>query len=241
MPSNEENQILEFWNQAHALSVAPLRFGPPEAIAAYKSAMGKKLDIADDPTEGLPKDADLLDVVAALGRTLKPLANMYVDANRVHQDLRDHVLMRIANGVVWAVGYATPRRHTDAPVRIPPDVWSGKVDWDKGEVSGNGLHFVAVRVALPPKTPIDLISLPSESPKLGRPSLKNEILEAYLALEKGGIVDYSKPMVRLYQPIRDWLCVKYPNRAGTFGDLSDEAVRRIISSRFKSLRETKKQ
>ena len=73
-----------------------------------------------------------------------------------------------------------------------------------------------------------------KSTKLGRPSVKAEIEEAYKELNAEKKIDFAKSMKSQFNLIRIWLCRKYPDREGQFSILADETIRKEFSPLFKA-------
>lgn len=108
----------------------------------------------------------------------------------LERKLESQFLTELREGKLWAFGYSAPRKPTDAPCRLPIDLFEGKIDWVKSAIKGNGLEFTAVRVVASPAP--GLVSAPRETqaPQLevapaapGRPSRRGEIVAAWQALE----------------------------------------------------------
>jgi hypothetical protein len=159
-------------------------------------------------------------------------------------------------GSLKAVGYCLPRGVTDGPVFIPPDVWFGHVEWGKNEVHGAGLSFVTVRICderwfsvddgvdedgeadLDASLPADPFPVKFELPadcglnlpemrKVGRPSARDVVLQAYASIEK----DYSKPLSAHISAIQQ----KAMSILNTKSDknLKEDAIRTAIGKKFR--------
>lgn len=153
------------------------------------------------------------------------------------------IVARFRAGELLALGYATPRHANDPAVPIPTEIWGGKIDWDEGTVSSEGLSFVAVKIPKPDAVAAVLLTekIIAEPPRpVGRPSFKVEIHRAYDVLKIEGRIDFSRPMHTHYQLIRDWLAAHYTDRSQQFLDLGRETIRKELGPRFKADKATKK-
>ena len=228
----DENQCLELWNKGLSLGAASYRFAHPQLKAEYDERRNAKMPKLATP-EPIP-DARWWEMVGAMFEAYQPIAEARGEIAKADQRLKDYLMQLIGNGQVLAFGYALPRAPEDFPVRVPLDVWSGKIDWYASTVKGNGLEFVAVRVL-----PIRFVQefapqklLPPEEKKSGRPSIQQEIFEAYESLKGQGAINFDASMKSHYPLIRDFLCKAYPDKAGQFQYLADETIRRVITDDF---------
>lgn len=166
------------------------------------------------------------------------------EVDRALKQLQSIVRHWLLRGALVAYGYEKPRRIADLPQVIPTDVWKGTIDWTASGVRGAGIDALEVRVLHP--TWIDALrqrtvaqfaatSLAKPNSK-GRPSLKQEIIECYRELERGGHIDLNAPMKRCYPAIRRALAAKFENRSGQIEELSDETIRARISPLFRDAR-----
>ncbi|MCC3305847.1 hypothetical protein [Sneathiella sp. HT1-7] len=131
----------------------------------------------------------------------------------------------LISGKIQTIGFRAPRQPESSPKLLPPDTWEDWVDWHEGTVSANGITFVGVRIAPP-----DMLPSSQESEKsIGRPSRQNQINEAFHALYKEGLLDFSGPMKSNYPAIRQWVLANYPdNEIGERG-LGDKTMANIVN------------
>ncbi len=198
------------------------------------------------PEPHLPNDANWLDAGFDLMTALAPLGEALSQKGQAIQALRDNLIRLLSLERLKAYGYVVPRDPDDAPRSIPPDVWSGEIDWKLSGVTGQGLSFVSVRV-ISSKLADEIRTrhvtkfLPELKRRQGRPSKKAVIVEAFDALVDGGMLDPSKPMTVAANQVRRWLAERYPHDAARMGSLHDETIRRAIASKFKTLKKSTKQ
>ncbi len=100
-----------------------------------------------------------------------------------------------------------------------------------------GYRYVQINraelVAEVPQSPVDEVSQPDdEAPKakVGRPSHRKEIQEAYQELVKINEIDFDGPKTATYEPIRQK--VRRVLRDKVTGGLGDEAIRVVIAPLF---------
>lgn len=105
-----------------------------------------------------------------------PFSVEYVE----HDYLMHKVLIRnIKREKIIAIGYSIPRTPSDKPKQIPVDLWDCNVNWENSELSGNGLHFLSVRLLCLKNPPNTKNSEVKSSALKGRPSVKRDIIHAY--------------------------------------------------------------
>ena len=131
----------------------------------------------------------------------------------------------VTSGRIQTIGFRSPRQPESTPKFIPPDTWEGWVDWQQGTVSANGMTFVGVRIA-----PRDMLSNSQETERnIGRPSKKDQLVEAFHALRKDGLVDFSGPMNVNYPVVRRWVQMNYPGMKNEEQGLGDKTMARVIN------------
>ena len=155
-----------------------------------------------------------------------------------------HVLSLLQVGVIQGVGYRMPRETEGQAQLVPMDLWHAKVDWHQDRVSGHGLAFTGVRVVPPLGT--DLIeTLPLteaasaapgdiETARPGRPSRRNEIINAYRQATETGEVSPQWALNRQVSAIMRHLRQNTPDEQWSDVGLSEDTVRRTIKVLNKS-------
>ncbi len=235
-----------YWKRGIPLNRAIFHFGTSEWNAKYELLRQKK----EAAFEESLKAAETLHVENNIGKIAKGLLSVFSPPTKANKEFSEHIeilkkdiIRNILNGTLIALGYSLPQNPSSPPHIIPDDVW-GKVNWDASEIQGQGLHFVSVRLARrniagmdlehEPRQPknVPLIS-PPVAGRLGRPSLKGDIQEAYEYLQSQNLVDLAKPMAAYYVPIREYLAKAYPDKAGQYKKMADETIRLVISSLHK--------
>lgn len=221
----------EAWDRGTPLGDAFEAYGNPANWETYKRVRKFGIQII---AEAIP--AMFGNDEAAENKFLKENA----ESSKLHNLLEGQVKAKLLSGDLIAVGFAVPRKPADLPNFVPRDVWQNfhQVDWIHDKLKGSGLEFLSVKLV--PKI------LASRDPdrtsrRMGRPSVKREVFEAFQAMLEIGEVDVSASMSSHYPRIRTWLCEKYPEHEARFSTLTDEAIRRVISPEFRSLKAAKNQ
>jgi hypothetical protein len=121
--------------------------------------------------------------------------------------LGEQLFAKLESGELIAIGYAVPRKPTDAPMRVPSDLFEAMTFWPvNDEISGGGLKFVAVRIA-------DNLGRQSPRREPGRPNVRKKVRRACdaLGLDKHTIASSPKK-IDLFDSVRRKLEQLYPNQ-----------------------------
>lgn len=243
--------ILFFWKSGVSLEQAILHFATPEGKAKYNALYQKKdtefhqnLNTLSTP----PDKKHGTEIWQNIGKMLTALSTGGgIEFTGHIESLKKEVIRYVRDGWLIALGYPMPRQAADPPQIIPDDVWVGKIDWQKSEIKGNGLHFVSVRISIyrtskgcvlehAPQQPETIQLIAAPTPRIGRPSYKRVIKEAYDYLKSQNLIDHEHPMTACYPLIRDYLAKAYPARAGQYLDMANEAIRPVISPLYKEFK-----
>lgn len=131
----------------------------------------------------------------------------------------------VMSGKIKTIGFRAPRQPESNPKFLLTDTWEDWIDWQQGTVAANGMTFVAVRIAPP-----DMQFNSKETERnIGRPSRKNQIIEAFHALQKDGMIDFSGPMKSNYPIIRQWVLTTYPDNEFGERGLGDKVMANIVN------------
>jgi hypothetical protein len=229
--------IYELWQQGLNLEAGAYQFTDPNLRAEYFRV--KETEVEEVEPQHIDEDAPWFEQLSAEFANLRPEAEKYVELDKIKRKMKDLFVSLLRREKALAYGYTVPRQAEDFPQLIPSDVWTGKIDWSKAAVKGNGLEFVAVRV-LPSPARDELMEGKKETfitppiKPVGRPTVSPNVLEAYESLKADGLIDFKAAQVRVHDQIRQWLAKQYPDRAGQFSNLAKETIRKEISDLFKS-------
>lgn len=227
------------YDQGVLLSAAPARFSKPGVWEAFLAAEKREMERLKEPSTQMAEDTANLPQSWRIPLTLlSDMAELNGDKRKLLFTAERQVISRLIQGSLIAFGYSVPRSPSDDPRHIPTDVWRGKIDWKNSSVTGNGLHFFAVRVFeygtdfSHPNLIKDIRALPRDETPLGRPSEREPVLEVFELLAEQGLIDFSAPKVRACKPIRHALVKKFPTEARRYSVLGDDTIRRHISEAF---------
>ncbi len=154
---------------------------------------------------------------------------------------RDAFFDQVFSRELIGYGYAVPRRPEDVPTRIPDDVWEGKIDWSKSAVNGSGLSFVSVRLVdseydhtVPDAMPDEeSMPTPPESSKVGRPTKKQLILEAFDYGVANKLIDCSKSNKAIYNQVFQLIRAHWPAEFEGGKGLGDTPMRKHLAEKIK--------
>jgi hypothetical protein len=241
---NEKNS--EIWQQGLGAYQAAFHFAHTSLLDAYNAANEKKPTFDPATVEPPSPNASVIEIITKGLEAYKPYSDYQTEIGEATRRIKNYLLQLIAGGHLKAYGYVIPRNPHDKPVLVPRDVWSGKIDWSKSSVIGNGLEFAAVRIVSTSfenqvLEQTNQRQLPKPNAPRGRPSVKIEIQRAYEALRDSGEIDFSKPMSACFNDIRLRMVADNPDYSGQYLDLVDETIRRTISDLFKADRVSNKQ
>ncbi len=238
------NQIcLEIWESGYDLLTYLVAGGDPDLASNYRKACSKMLASMEDKAD-LSK---VLETAASLNQADIDYLEHKHCIVRYHPDGQwpddNPIFDLLEAGALIGFGFIHPRRPQDYPQPIPSDVWNRFADAWQSSVGGNGIEFVAVRVASMSRYTELLASsgLARSEKQVGRPSVAEKVREAFEALCAAKIIDGSGALSKTYQPIRDWLSQNYPENALQFSKLAGETIRRVITDDFKVMDKNNKQ
>lgn len=241
MENIPQQQLLNSWKKGKALYASLFEFTDVQIRAEYR-AHEIKLFNKSTSSEDVSKLLTISSGFAELSKTLQLSSALNTKRDQLKWDL----LNKIMTEKVIGLGYEHPVKASDEPQIIPLHVWPQKIkdiNWDDSSISKNGVSFsnirlikkVALKKADTNIANIKKLSSPKikiEDKKIGRPSLKNKIIEAYVYLKKQGKIDYSKALSSHTELIQRAVQIQFPEITSTRG-METEAIRRAIGDMFK--------
>ena len=159
-------------------------------------------------------------------------------------DMLKNVYEKINSGDLIAFGFQYPIE-SEFPTPIPLHMWPPEdEDIEKSAIDSNGFKYVNIRIIQKAKAKeikfganeneeIVQPEIIVHDKKVGRPSLKKEILEAYERLKNESKIDYSKSLKSHTELIQKTVQVMHPKIIEIVG-MQYEAIRRTLSERFKA-------
>jgi len=228
----------DIWNKGVLLSKAHFRVASPEQLELLKQY--EKQTSASSMLQRLQQNLE----------NGKSAANMFENVTgptglqqEIERSLRAKLLAYINSGELLAYGIALPRRPDDEPIPVPPDLWAGVVSWHNSRLHANGLRMEQVKLVKASPNTLAATKTPAvtESPEeptrpAGRPSRKDQIIEAFHALTDSGKIDFYKPASHCYPAIRKWVKEHYPNDADPERGLGDKALEKHFNPLFMARR-----
>jgi len=172
-------------------------------------------------------------------RTTPPLptdpVQDYLMFQQVEERLKQGLLELLRSGNLLSTGYHSPRSRDQKPVWIVADRWAlGRVSWEDSELWLPGEVFEDVLVvrspALRAAAALEAIPAPASTPSPGRPSRKDEILPAYIALRDARKIDFES-LNRNIRSIQEFIKNLSENQTGTKG-FGSETIRKAIRDQF---------
>lgn len=125
------------------------RFG---AALIRGATLGQALDYwgVERPFPRLDREEESQSLSAKLRRTIDWVRSKthghLTKAEYLEYQRRLKLIGLLKDYVLLGFGYALPRSPDALPELIPPDVWSGDIDWEESTVRGSGREFVSVRL-----------------------------------------------------------------------------------------------
>lgn len=229
----------KLWERSVPLGTALFKFAQPELRRQYEEIEESRFKLAD-AAGSLQKRLveDNQDHAIVMLAHFAPVPVGLQQRKHARAAMQDNVIRLIMEDHIRAFGLIVPRRMEDHPWPVPKELWRHRVDWDRERVSGAGLRFIEVRL-MPSQWQSKILgelAAPDTANRrsAGRPTVKPFIDEAYAALLAAGHIRSAPSMAVAYDLVRKWLVEAYPDRAGQFESLSNEAIRRQITDRFKA-------
>lgn len=224
---------LDIWEKGVPLSRSFIRLGNKEKVAEYQQCQKQfsTLTMLDKINSNLNNGIESWD---ALSNVVDGNAPARERADALENEFREAVLRHIKNGSLVAYGYSHPRHASDLPQKVPSDLWNSFIHLDKDKLDHNGLRMDAIRL-----TPLQWITGPtSEEPaSAGRPSRKEQIIEAFHVLVENRQIDFSKPAKHCYETVRLWVQTHYPDVEDNEKGLGDKTMANIVNHLFKAKKE----
>ena len=232
--SPEQLQLLDMWENGKPLNEAIWQFCNKKYKDEYKQINLKQENNYENPT------------LDGLFRVIQDGVNCLSKIRDAENKLYENLYDKIKKKHLIALGYESSTKSDDAPKLIPLRLWPPeKIDKDKSSVFGSNLEFSSVRIIkksnlqktiikkeiLPPKIEI-------KDKKVGRPSLKKEIIAAYESLKKDEDFYSSQKLKSHVAAIQKRVQFLFPHITTNEG-MEHEAIRRAVGEIFKAEKTSK--
>lgn len=211
-----------------------LRFGDRKLIERFNSLenpnssdklLSRMLENVDKGVTGFDALKDVVD----------PSSSYRNEEKELKKQLKDNILRYVSKGILVGYGFSSPRNVEDVPQLVPNDLWAEYWHSTGNTLTSGSLTMENIRVAR--KELInDQLSLAKgdheEIRPAGRPSRKNQIIDAFHILADEGEIDFSKPKTHCYALIRNRVLTQYPEENDGEKGLGDKAIQKHISPLF---------
>ena len=236
--------LLDIWKKGKTLDKAALEYADNEIREKYIAVLNDKSHISENELNqsifGNAFVDGLINILGGMGKA----------QNHAHQKqdaetkLYTNLFEKITAGQLIALGFKYPVQ-SDYPVLIPAHMWPPEnKDINTSSISAHGINFVRIRINKNHELRNELkgaeINIPKyeiKSKKVGRPSSRDKILEAYELLDKDGQIDPSKPLKDHYPAIRNTIKFLYPDIKSD-KNFKNEVIRKTIAPLFNAKKVT---
>ena len=236
-------ELLALWKKGKTLFDSLFEFTSPEFIKEYND---RRLFI-DKNNERMKEyqpsatETKSEGVLNQLGTTL----HLHVALDLSFKELKSDLLNKIISEKIIGLGYEAPIKASDTPQILPIHIWPQsiyEINWNDSSISKNGNDFQNIRIVKKsairktinkpikekkPSPPNKII----EDKKVGRPSLKDEITEAYEYLKEHKIIDFSKKLISQTGLIQDTVRLLHTDIEDNKG-MQYEVIRRTIGKQY---------
>jgi hypothetical protein len=221
MPADLDYSAQPWWPKCISLSQVLGRLGPPDVRQRYADLREETSTLA--VLRSVLEHGEVIDGLGAASARLSAFREVQDGQKRL-------VLEAIRQGTLLAYGYEHPRRIADRPVAVPLTLWRHRVHWDKGEIEGEGIKVIGVRVVTL-KT-VQALNHDTPQPKdRGRPTREAQILAAHDLLLETGIIKQNDTFKAKAATIRAHVLSQEGKPSSRTDGLSDETIRRVLTNR----------
>ena len=238
MTKNTENQMRRLHHSGVSLTEAWLRYAQPDLKAEWQEL--QKSSAIEALTKGAEVAANMEgDAATKFAHAFAGSQSILSARGNLERRLKANILSYVANGHLHGFGFELPRSLSSVPVTIPKAAWAGKCDWKSGTLSFRGLEFVDIRLTtnrirneILERGNVDM----NAPAPVGRPSVSQDIKDAFNALAASGEIDTAKSLKSHDPKVRHWLELNRPNLHISPKYISNETIRKNISPLFKDLK-----
>jgi len=238
---------IENWKRAHWLSRSAETYANHffkeewQAAVAHRGAKPSMKLFADSAIAAKSSGKSGMEI---FNQALTEIAQKVRPRENLLDQAKIQILQHLKNGGLYhSYGFDQERTLDTEPVSIPSECWNGIINWSSDVVCFQSLKFREVRIRFERagvNSPSDQAgdTIPN---KLGRPSFKEPILQAFNALYADGLIDTEAPIKSHWPLVRQYLSNNQMDLPKPASEISSETFRRYLSHEIKYLRETKKQ
>ncbi|ATG44238.1 hypothetical protein PhaeoP18_02294 [Phaeobacter piscinae] len=234
--------ILALWQRGVRLNQAPYSFAPKADKEEHQrlhkvSAIDAMAASVDNlKAEGRYGPSALQEILEGPQKILSARAEW-------DDRMRKFIVYHLKQGNLFGYGFEPPRRMDSQPVEIPASYWNGRIQWDKADLSSQGLKLIEIRV-VSRQLRDTVLNVSNEDrtapPAAGRPTVGPAIKAAFTALQEAGEIDVDASQQSHYPKVRAWLKQNFPNLSVPAEEISDKTIQKHFSHYFNALRKSSK-
>lgn len=212
------------WKKSIPMCEAAFRFAPKDLRDQWESAhKASALTTFMDGLKAAPKPApeDGLHGLGLFNDLMEEPQKIMQERSEVKKTCEANILQYIQSGALQSYAFGAPRTVDAPPIKLDPRIWGGTLNWPDNTIIHESLTFVEVRLINPYSIKkllganLDKVIPVSTTPAAGRPTIKNDIEEAFQSLFDAGKFDLDASVKSKCQDIRNWLIHFKPD--GSYG------------------------
>ncbi|SEW19810.1 hypothetical protein SAMN04488515_1544 [Cognatiyoonia koreensis] len=232
------------WKKAVWMTNSPVVYAPKDqrlekqrldSVSALE-AFGKEVQCSENSK---------LTVAAQLTKGLEKAQKITGPRMALASAMQDNLVKWLLSEKLIALGFEHPRKLDDLPRIVPAEFWRGTKNWDRSTLSHQSIKFVDIRIIYPSYlTDMKMGNIASDEAavvkskvKIGRPSVSGQLLRCFEALLESGKINPRNSFASHFSMIKAWLNEHNPDMMPNPQKLSDNTIRKHLSSKFNSLKD----
>lgn len=244
LESNNPEQLLRFWKKGKTIYESLFLFTDESLRKEFNKS---NVEFRNQSIEPQEEQSDAAKQLNAGFDALRKTLNNYQSVQSATDKLKWNLLSKLLSEQLIGLGFEAPLKSSSQPNVIPIHVWPDKIsefNWNKSSFLSNGVEFLKIRLidsadinkqrnnsnrkekTIPPEIKV-------QDKKVGRPSIKEAIIEAYELLKSKNKIKYSASLKSHVKLIQQTVRNLHPEIIGNKG-MQYEAIRRTLNQRFKA-------
>lgn len=240
----DAEKLINLWKKGKTLYSSLFKYTVPSLLENYNQSQSEFENQTNQISE---KNSDAGNSVIAGIQTIQESFSKYQGISSAENELKWDIINKILSEKLIGLGYESPIKSSDLPQIIPIHVWPEKItdfDWKESSFSNNGVEFLKIKLikfnelkkeinSKNEKKEIKLPDIKVKDKVVGRPSIKDKIIEAYENLKTNGKIDFCKTLKSHTELIQQTVKTLTPDIVDNKG-MQHEAIRRTIGDQFKA-------